>query len=249
MLCVCVPACIHRSSRSRSIHAELLNVWFSFRLAIPNRCLMLIDRPANCSITLHHSNGTNIVVWLTFTFWFSVGHTSFIQLITCFQSKNSTANSESLASLHFATRLNFNSYDFFRYLIQNLYLCLLVFTSNRKLFACYFLFLFFCLSFDLLTYLCTLGHMYSYILLLLLFWMVLLLFFAGVSASVAAFEAFAALALMLLRYQKNKSILDGIYVGFRYVAALRYFSVYVQAFHIVFLYPSEKMEHVSQPPS
>lgn len=113
MLCVCVPACIHRSSRSRSIHAELLNVWFSFRLAIPNRCLMLIDRPANCSITLHHSNGTNIVVWLTFTFWFSVGHTSFIQLITCFQSKNSTANSESLASLHFATRLNFNSYDFF----------------------------------------------------------------------------------------------------------------------------------------
>lgn len=61
--------------------------------------------------------------------------------------------------------------------------------------------------------------------------MVLLLFYTGVGASVAAFEAFAAstaLALMLLRYQKIRAYSMCV-CGFSYVAALRYFSVYVQA--------------------
>lgn len=182
-----------------------------------------MDRPVNCSITSpfgwneYCDLTTIILVVMAFTFWISVDHTfrSTCQMfsIQIFHS----ANSESTASLHFGTRLNFKFFTIllffgtlfktfiyvysYSHLTENYLLDTFSFSTSVSLSIC----LRICIHFSTYTYIFRYAR---YILILLLFWMVLLLFFAGVSASVTAFVAFAAstaLALMLLRYQKIRA--------------------------------------------
>lgn len=100
------------------------------------------------------------------------------------------------------------------------------------------------------------AYVFANILFLLRLWMILLLACASVGTWAAAAGAFAdgtfpaALAFMLFvtkKKEKNNNNSTLILRGFSYISAVRYFSVCATILHCV-LYPSEKMEHASQPP-